>query len=146
MTLISLITNCLHFKKCSMNDHSIFIGRNTRVHASIALFRVFNVKSVLSYFTASLRESCWGNLVHLTSGWDFQDGRKATLTVSLYLESQLLALEENWEILGHLQVNKTNKGFSNFSCLSLSSFHHVFFLISSYPTNIQSTPANSIPR
>ena len=43
-----------------MNDHTIFIGRKTRVDASVLIFGVVDIKAVFSHFTPSLRERGWG--------------------------------------------------------------------------------------
>ena len=59
LTSISL-TNCFDFEECSMNDHTIFIGRKTRVDASVLIFGVVYIKAIFSHFTASLRERGWG--------------------------------------------------------------------------------------
>ena len=42
-----------------MNDHTIFIGRKTRVDASVLIFGVVDIKAVFSHFTPSLRERGW---------------------------------------------------------------------------------------
>ena len=59
LTWISL-TNCFDFEECSMNDHTIFIGRKTCVDASVLIFGVVDIKAVFSHLTPSLRERCWG--------------------------------------------------------------------------------------
>ena len=42
-----------------MNDHTIFIGRKTRVDASVLIFGVVDIKAVFSHFTPSVRERGW---------------------------------------------------------------------------------------
>lgn len=56
-----------------MNDHTIFIGRKTRVDASVLIFGVVDIKAFFSHFTPSVRErGSWrsGPFI-LTSGVGF---------------------------------------------------------------------------
>ena len=50
------LTNRFYFQKGSMNDHSMFVRRSTKVNASIAMFSVVNMKTAISHCTASLGE------------------------------------------------------------------------------------------
>ena len=59
LSFISL-TNCLDFEECSMNDHTVFIRRKTRVDTPVLIFGVVNIKCVFSHLAASLRQRGWG--------------------------------------------------------------------------------------
>ena len=50
------LTNRLYFQESSMNGHSMFVRRSTKVNASVAVFSAVNVKTAIFHCTASLGE------------------------------------------------------------------------------------------
>ena len=75
------------------------------VYTPPSIFGVVDIKTVFSHFTASLRERGWGRSGPFNV-WGGISRKIAFTTLSLYSESELLALEETRGISEHLFVRQ----------------------------------------